>query len=190
MVAESVIASEIIVISPSLDELSVSIVILFGSTEALVIETVLPEASLVDMLPPRETLVEPVMSTVLIFPLAPIAPLIVTVLVLPFDEEIVISSLERPVIAAVVIAPPAEFIVVLLANVMAPYVIASSELAMVPFKVTVPPPLVVVNPPLKVKVSPLASPNCKVPSLAKETALVTAVSYTHLRDHETREDIV
>ena len=47
MVAESVIASEIIVISPSLDELSVSIVILFGSTEALVIETVLPEASLV-----------------------------------------------------------------------------------------------------------------------------------------------
>ena len=63
-------------------------------------------------------------------------------------------------------------IVVALPKVTAPRVTASLDVAMVPFKVTVPPTLVVVNPPLKVKVSPLASPNCKVPSLAKETALV------------------
>ena len=43
---------------------------------------------------------------------------------------------------------------------------------MVPFKVTVPPTSLVSNPPLKVKVSPLASPNCKVPSFAKSMSLV------------------
>ena len=63
--------------------------------------------------------------------------------------------------------------VVALPKVTAPKVTASLDVAMVPFKVTVLPTPLVSNPPLKVKVSPVASPNCKVPSLAKSMSLVT-----------------
>ena len=59
--------------------------------------------------------------------LAPIVPLVVTVLVLPPDEVIVKSSLEVPIIAPVTIAPPAEVNMVLLPKVTAPTVRASVD---------------------------------------------------------------
>ena len=88
-----------------------------------------------------------------------------------------VNVLEPPVTAAMVISPAVSVasvsMVVLLPKVTAPKTIASLEVSISPFKVTVPPTDVVVSPPLKVKVSPVASPNCKVPSFANEIALVT-----------------
>ena len=60
--------------------------------------------------------------------------------------------------------------VTLLPKVMAPKVSASSELLIDVFNVTVPPTLDVVSPPLKVKLSPVASPKVSVPSLANVDA--------------------
>ena len=83
---------------------------------------------------------------------------------------------EPPVTAPIAMSPVVLValvsIVVALPKVTAPKVIASLDVSMVPFKVTVPPTSLVSNPPLKVKVSPLASPNCKVPSFAKSMSLV------------------
>ena len=152
-------------------------VTLLKSTVAAVAVKLFPLASSVVIFPPNEILVEPVKAIVLILPLAPIVPLTVTVFVDPPDEVMVISSLELPVIFPVVIAPPADVIVVSAPKVIAPKVIASLLLTIEPDKVTVP----VVDsliPPLKVSVSPEASPITKVPS---------SVSYTHLTLPTNRE---
>ena len=139
-------------------------VTLLKSIVVPVTATVFPAASLVLILPPNETLVAPVIAIVLMLPPAPIVPLVVTVLVPPPEEVIVMSSPKLPAIAPGVIAPPAEVSVVLAPKAIAPKVIASLLLTIEPNSVTVPvvPSLI---PPLKVSVSFGESPSCNVPSL-------------------------
>ena len=84
-----------------------------------------------------------------------------------FEPPVTAPMVRSPVVLGALVS-----IVVALPKVTAPKVIASLDVAMVPFKVTVLPTPLVSNPPLKVKVSPLASPNCKVPSFAKSMSLV------------------
>ena len=87
----------------------------------------------------------------------------VKLLLLPVTAPITISPVPSVALVSIVVALP---------KVTASKVIASLDVSMVPFKVTVPPTSLVSNPPLKVKVSPVASPNCKVPSFAKSMSLV------------------
>ena len=86
-----------------------------------------------------------------------------------------VKVLEPPVTAAIVMSALLVVVelvsmVTLLPSVTAPKVSASSELLIDVFNVTVPATLDVVSPPLKVKLSPVASPKVKVPSLAKLAA--------------------
>ena len=74
------------------------------------------------------------------------------------------------VMSALLVVVELVSMVTLLPKVMAPKVKASSELLILVFNVTVPATFVVVKPPLKVKLSPVASPKVKVPSLAKVAA--------------------
>ena len=87
-----------------------------------------------------------------------------------------VKVLLPPVIAATVMSP-VPFValvsrVTLLPKVTAPKTIASFELLIEVFKVTVPATLDVVSPPLKVKLSLVELPKVKVPSFWKFTALV------------------
>ena len=81
--------------------------------------------------------------------IAPLAVMSAPLTLSPVDS---VKLLDPPVIAATVISPALELalvsIVVALPKVTAPKTIASLELAMVPFRVTVLPTDVVVSPPL------------------------------------------
>ena len=81
--------------------------------------------------------------------IAPLALMSVFATLSPVES---VSELEPPVTAPIVMSPVVslEFVstVVALAKVTAPKTIASLDVAMVPFNVTVPPTLVVVSPPL------------------------------------------
>ena len=137
--------------------------------------TELPELLSVVMLAFRVTLVEPVMATVLMLVLPPIVPT-ATVLVEPPDEVMVISrDPEAALIVPILMAPPAELIVQSAPRLMFPKVSASSELLIDVFNVTVPATLDVLSPPLKVKLSPVASPKVKVPSLASVDAALNVL---------------
>ena len=79
-----------------------------------------------------------------------------------------VKVLLPPVTAAIVMSPSVLValvsIVTLLPKVTAPKTTASLELLIDVFKVTVPATLLVVSPPLKVKLSPVALPKVNVPS--------------------------
>ena len=74
------------------------------------------------------------------------------------------------VMSALLVVVELVSMVTLLPKVIAPKVKASSELLIDVFNVTVPATLDVVKPPLKVKLSPVASPKISVPSLARVDA--------------------
>ena len=138
--------------------------------------TVLPMAKVVTSTSPESVAVPPTFCNVkVVTPLMlPVALISVFATLFPIDK---VSAFEPPVTTPIAISPVVSValvsIVVALPKVTASKVIASLDVSMVPFKVTVPPTSLVSNPPLKVKVSPLASPNCKVPSFAKSMSLVT-----------------
>ena len=77
---------------------------------------------------------------------------VVTLLIAPLKAPLVrsfkVNALEPPVTAPIVRAAVLVSMVVALPKVTAPNTIASFEVFNVPFKVTVPPTLVVVSPPL------------------------------------------
>ena len=96
------------VIAPSLLVLLVSMVISPVLIVVPVTVTELPELLSVVMLPFKVTLVEPVMATVLMLPLPPMAPT-ATVLAEPPVEVMVTSrDPEAAVMVPILIAPPAE----------------------------------------------------------------------------------
>ena len=166
-------------IAPSLFVLFVSIVIAPVLIVLPVMVTELPLLSSAVILPFKVTLVEPVIAVVLMLPLPPIAPT-TTVLDDPPDEVILRSNEpDIPIIAPIVIAPPAELTLKFLPIVISPKVIASSLLAIVPSIVTV--PLVFsVTPPLKVISSDTESPKSRVPVFWNVTALANVASCLNL----------
>ncbi len=126
----------------------------------------------------------------------PMAPLAVISAPVILFSVVNVKVLDPPVMAAIVMSALLVVVelvsmVTLLPSVTAPKVNASSELLIEVFKVTVPPTLDVVKPPLKVKLSPVASPKVSVPSLASVDAalkvlvlpvkVILAPCWLHLR---------
>ena len=132
--------------------------------------TVLSTLNVVTSTSPESVAVPPMLAKVkVVTPL--IAPLAVMSALATLFSVVRVKVLDPPVTAPIVISPvdvevALVSMVTLLPSVMAPKVKASSELLILVFNVTLPPTLLVVSPPLKVKLSPVASPK--------------AVSYTHL----------
>ena len=82
-----------------------------------------------------------------------------------FEPPVTAPMVRSPVVLVALVSK-----VILFPKVIAPKTNASLEVLIDVFNVTVPPTSLVVSPPLKVKLSPVASPNCKVPSLASVDA--------------------
>ena len=136
--------------------------------------TVLSTVKVVTSTSPESVAVPPTLANVkVVTPL--IAPLAVMSDPVTLFSVVKVKVLEPPVTApmvmsALLVVVELVSMVTLLHKVIAPKVSASSELLILVFKVTVPPTLLVVSPPLKVKLSPVASPKVSVPSLAKVDA--------------------
>ncbi len=98
------------------------------------------------------------------------APATVTAPVAPPSR---VRSFVPPVTAPRLTAPPPDWIIVSLSRVTAPRVMVSPDAAMVPTRFRLPGPPVRSTPPLKVKVSPTASPMVMLPVFRNVTAFVT-----------------
>jgi len=135
--------------------------------------TVLPIVNVVtstsaenDAVPPISAKVKVV--TPLMLPLAVISEFAT---LFPVDNvSVLLPPVTTPSVKSPVVLLALVSRVTLLPKVIAPNTIASFELLIEVFKVTVPATLDVLSPPLKVKLSPVASPKVKVPSLASVDA--------------------
>ena len=153
---------------------SMSLVTVEPSPLIATLATVLPIVKVVTSTSPESVAVPPTLAKVkVVTPL--IAPLAVMSDPVTLFSVVKVKVLEPPVTApmlmsALLVVVELVSMVTLLPKVIAPKVSASSELLILVFKVTVPPTLLVVSPPLKVKLSSVELPKVKVPSLAKVDA--------------------
>ena len=139
--------------------------------------TVLPTVNVVTSTSPDKVAVPPTSLRVrVVTPLiAPLALMSVFATLSPVDNvRVALSPVTAPMVISPVPSVALVLIVILLSwpSVTAPNTIASFELLIDVFNVTVPATLLVVKPPLKVKLSPVELPKINVPSFWKVTTLV------------------
>ena len=135
--------------------------------------TVLPTVNAVTSTSAESVAVPPTSAKVkVVTPLMlPLAVMSVFATLFPVESvKVLLPPVTTPMVKSPVVLLALVSSVTLLPKVIAPNTIASFELLIDVFKVTVPATLLVVRPPLKVKLSPVELPKVNVPSLAKLAA--------------------
>ena len=129
--------------------------------------TVLPTVNVVTSTSPAKVAVPPTFCNVKVVTPLMLPDAVMSAFAILFSV-VKVSVFEPPVTAPMVRSPVVLValvsLVVALPKVTAPKVTASLDVAMVPFKVTVPPTSLVSNPPLKVKVSPVSYTHLTLPT--------------------------